>query len=381
MAEQKQQDTIVSTELEKYKASGANLLMPSTLIAGLSEFHKPVIETVNLSANPADGDVYPHDDSKDGPKKKWRPTKQALMKLSVCAGVIWSTTESRRIDNGADRNYIAYKAVGGIRKADGQPVFFSADYDLDFEVMAEELQELYEKKTKADWMKDKSAQQKAEYVEFCVKRDMLQKRKNRLKLCEAGAMNRVLRMLLGIKQAYTTEELVKPFVTMRITFAPDYTDKDVRAKLIDASIQAMTGIFGPQALNHEVQRAQPIDITPIEEDEKPNGLQGVSEGGATTGQVGGSASAESAREATKNPPPPASFDDPATVDFQNCDDFGQCKAITDLASRKGYNLASYQARAKKTVAEMTAAARLGLFSHLLSLADKATPSATDDIPF
>ena len=42
----------VSTELEKYKTAGANLLMPSTHIAGLSEYHQPIIETVKLSSNP-----------------------------------------------------------------------------------------------------------------------------------------------------------------------------------------------------------------------------------------------------------------------------------------------------------------------------------------
>jgi hypothetical protein len=54
----------ISTALEKYKAAGANLLMPSTQIAGLSEFHKPIIETVKLSSDPSDGDVYAHDDAK-----------------------------------------------------------------------------------------------------------------------------------------------------------------------------------------------------------------------------------------------------------------------------------------------------------------------------
>lgn len=54
----------ISTALEKYKQAGANLLMPSTQIAGLSEFHKPIIETVKLSSDPSDGDVYAHDDAK-----------------------------------------------------------------------------------------------------------------------------------------------------------------------------------------------------------------------------------------------------------------------------------------------------------------------------
>jgi len=39
----------ISTVLEKYKQAGANLLMPSTHIAGLSEFHQPIIEQFNFN--------------------------------------------------------------------------------------------------------------------------------------------------------------------------------------------------------------------------------------------------------------------------------------------------------------------------------------------
>ena len=302
----------VGALIETAKKEGCNLLMPSTHIEGLSEFHAPVLERVLLSANPQDGDVYAHDNDAMGPKKKWRPTKQALMKLSVCAGVIWSVNESRRLDNGANRDYIAYRAVGGIKKADGQPVFFSADYDLDFEVMEEELHELYEKKAKADWMKDKTAAEKAEYVQFCIKRDMLQKRKFKLRLCEAGAMNRVLRMLLGIKQAYTTEELQKPFVMARIVFRPDFTNKEVRDKFIDASIKSMVGIYGPgAAAPSRTEKTEPIDVTPIPEDSPGDGPEDGKQ---------------------PDPDPNASL----ILDFDACSLEEKEKAVLRLADKKGY---------------------------------------------
>jgi hypothetical protein len=41
-----QDQGIVTRELEKYKAEGANILMPSIHIAGMSEFHSAVVETV-----------------------------------------------------------------------------------------------------------------------------------------------------------------------------------------------------------------------------------------------------------------------------------------------------------------------------------------------
>lgn len=336
----------ITTELETYKKQGCNLLMPSTHIAGLSEFHQPIIETVTLSTNPDDGDVYPHDFTAAGPNKKWRPTKQALMKLSVCAGVIWSPTETRRVDNGSDRNYIAYKAVGGIKKADGQPVFFSAEYDMDFEVLEEEIRDGHFKKI-SSW-KDKPSNI-PEKVDELTKRDMLQKRKHKLKLCEAGAMNRVLRMLLGLKQAYTTTELQKPFVMARIVFRPDYSDAAVRKQFVDASIKAMTGIYGPQALDQEIRQSKPIDITALP--------------------------AETEEEAPPPDDPPPDDKKPAPdssmIDFMNSDDLGQCKTLTDVALVKGYDLAGFQQRAgAKFLGDIPRDKRVGLFNHIRSLPDK-----------
>jgi hypothetical protein len=349
----------ISTELEKFKQAGANLLMPSTHIAGLSEYMQPILETVLISSDPSSGDVYAHDTEKEGPNKKWRPTKQALMRLSVCAGVIWSPSETRRVDNGADRNYIAYKAVGGIKKADGQPVFFSAEYDMDFEVIAEEIRANYEQKAKYlkkdNGNREATDKEKKEYIEYCVSRDMLQKRKNKLKLCEAGAMNRVLRMLLGLKQTYTTKELAQPFVMARIVFKPDFTDKAVRDKFLDASIKSMTGIYGQGAVDQEIRKNEPIDVTPIQEEE------------------------EQPPDTTIRP----TAEESILIDFQNADEMGQCKALTNMTIRKDYDLADFMKRAKvNTLTQLSKDRRLEFFKTLLARPDKGTKQQTcDDVPF
>lgn len=331
-------------EIERAQKEGCNLLLPSQQIVGLSEFHAPIVERVQLSINPDDGDVYAHDNvdlsNKDGSpnlRKKWRPTKQALMKLSVCAGVIWSVTESRRIDNGADRNYCAYRAVGGLRKADGQPVFFSADYDMDLEVVEEELREQYERKAEVA----KAKGWKSVDIEACVRRDLLQKRKNKLKLCEAGAMNRVLRSLLGIKQAYTTVELQKPFVMVRIVFRPDFSDKEVRQRLIDAHIRAMTGVYGTEAIAQAPKpEAEPIDVTPVADEEPP----------------------PEPEPTTETQPDP---DENLFLDFENMDDADQGATLERLAKRKGWDLAGFLERSKKATArDLSEAKRIELFAFL-----------------
>jgi hypothetical protein len=374
---EKENEASITTELEKYKTQGCNLLMPSTHIAGLSEWHHPIIEEVLLSADPNNGDVYAHDDAEvyvDKDKKvlnlnkKFRPTKQALMKLSVCAGVIWSPTGSHRVDNGADRNYIAYKAIGGIKKADGRPVFFSAEYDIDFTVLEAELRDSYQRKADA---KDKQGnyykkteKERTEYVEYCVNRDMLQKRKFKLRLCEAGAMNRVLRMLLGLKQAYTTAELSKPFVMARIVFRPDFSDAAVRKQFIDASIKAMTGIYGPQALDQEIRETKPEDIIDL----PPNGSEEDNDH----------------LPLETDPKAPGQSD---LIDFENADVHGQCAALTNTANQKGYDLGEYQKRAgAANLAAFSKEKRVDLFKHLLAMPDKgAKPSEAaklnEDVPY
>jgi|LSQX01.2.fsa_nt_gb hypothetical protein len=357
-------ETELSKQLEIYQKQGANLLMPSTQIQGLSEFHAPVIETVTLSAKPDDGDVYPHNDEDDPKKQKFRLTKQALMKLSVCAGIIWSTEHTRRVDDGHDRNYVCYQAVGGLKKADGNPIFFKAQYDMDFEVIEEELRALYIQKTKGKWMKDKSEKEKGDYVTYCVQRDMLQKRKHKLKLAESGAMSRVVREILGLKNAYTVAELAKPFVMARIVFRPDYNDKDVKEKMLQAHIQAMTGIYGPAIANNAQKETTPIDITPISDDP----------------ELSDNASDE---------PPETVADEELTpeekqiLDFENADNLSQNAALTNLAFQVKYNLGDYMTRAKaKDLNEFPKERRLNLFKHLLSLQRPAqTQELVDDVPF
>lgn len=244
----KQKNNSISKELEIAKKQGANLLMPTTNIHGLSEFMTPVVESVYLSVKPEDGDVYAAD-------AKFRITAQGLRKLAVCAGIIWHPTACCRTDNRNDRDYVSYQSVGGIKKNDGSLVYWKGEYDLDFEVVAEELKELHYKKSK-NWQK--SDEEKQAYIESSVRRDMIFKRKHKIKLAETGAANRVIRAILGLKSAYTKAELAKPFTLIRIVFKPDYNDPEVKRQVTAAAISAMTGIYGSQL----PPLAPPIDIPP-----------------------------------------------------------------------------------------------------------------------
>ena len=358
----------ISLALEKFKKDGANVLLPSTRIEGLSEWHEPVIDQVTLSPDPKDGDVYLQEKGGTNKPAKYAISRQGLLKLSGCAGVIWHTGETRRVDNCQDKDYVCFQATGGVRKADGTPFFYQANYDLDFEVIEDEIEEGYvSKRANYDrkpqdfsWWHKMSSESQDAYINKCIRRDLLQKRKHKLKLAESGAMNRVIRALLSLKTTYTQPELEKPFVLARIIIKPDFNDKEVRKQLMTAAIQSMTGIYGgrealPEAvtLPHEEIIELPSEEEPIilpegdePEDDTPDGE-------------------------------PEGDDDPksgAEADFRLADDDEQIKILMVLAKQKGYDLKSLS----KPLAEFEQKHRLGFRAKLMEMDDDIPD---DDIPF
>lgn len=338
--EPEQEKGLVVLEIEKAKKAGMNLLLPSTHIEGLSEFHHPVIDYVELSPEPKDGDVYFHSES-----GKFVPTKQGLMKLAVCAGIMWDPSETKRTDNRQDRDYVSYQAVGGVRKADGTPVWLKAEWDIDFEVLEEELKGQYEKSGKKA---KKTGQALQDYVDYCVKRDLLYRRKHKIKLCEAGAMNRVVRALLGLKAGYTQAELKKPFVVARIVFRPDYSDPEIRKIMLQKSMESVTGIYGPVAPDTSASpqnEESTIDIEGVVPPETPEGPD--------AGGLDDDFNSLSSKE----------------MDFMDADKKVQIDILETLAKRKGYDLKQL----KRPVSTFSKDERKGFFNKLMEM--------SDDIPF
>lgn len=267
--------------LEKFRKEGAHLLLPSTFIPEIPKYHTVAVDQVVLSSDTIEGDVYPQ-------QNKLALTRQGLMKLANAAGMIWDPNRSRRLDDRTDKDYVVYQSVGGFEKLDGTPLFMKAEYDLDFEVIRDEIEEGYEAKRNKDWVTGKykkdwfikmSDEQKEAFVQKCIRRDVLQKRKHKIKLAETGAMTRVIRGLLNLKSAYTVPELKKPFIVVRLVFQPDYDDPETKSRMAAAAVGAVAGVFGPAATQPalppaaqgspvteaEITEAPPVDDVPPEE--------------------------------------------------------------------------------------------------------------------
>jgi len=347
--------------LEEYRLSGAHLLIPEMRFEGLSPYHAPVVESVTASLNPADGDIYPHEKSGNA-VSSWRLTGLFLQKLSVCAGILWRTQDTHRTDPRNDKDYVSYQAVGSIVKPDGSAVTMKGEYDVDIEIIREEITESYSKKArdweKKDWFKKMSAQQRTDYVESCIRRDVMQKRKHKLKLAETGAKCRAIRSLLGLKNTYTTEELKKPFVMVRIVARPDYNDPNVQKAMLAATVQAITGIYHEPAIDADyTAEMQPAGAWP--EPTEP----------ATPPPA--------APVNTNTPPTPEGPPDPQLIDFQNANPESRVCAIKALAERKKYDLSALP----MPVAGMQPHTQERLFKTLLSRPLPTEPEpVADGIP-
>ena len=340
--------------LDKYKKDGCHMLIPTTQrIDDLSDQFSIVIDTVLLSGHPKDKDVYPHENGTyEYNKNDWKNPAQAdaqkvriakhgLDKLAILSGIIWSPSLCRQIRDPKVEGRIAYEAVGGVRKPDGTPYFIPKLYAMDIEIERQKLEFQY---------RDKTAKDK----EYLVGRDLLQKKGNISELCESGARNRVTREILCLNGFYTVAELKREFVMARIVPKLDLNDPYTKRRLVDLQLAAMTGIYGsvepPQRM---IECEAPIDIKVVEE--------------------------SAAEEPLNGKPDPV---ESAIIDFQNSDELGQCKALTNMAFQKGYDLVGYMTKSnRKQLSEFSKEKREDIFKYLIALPDKGDNKPNDDVPY
>lgn len=349
--------------LAEFQERGCHMLIPSTQhIQGIDEGFSAIIETVKLSPDPKDKDVYPHDggnyDNKrlswkeacGGPNELVRIAKRGLDRLALCAGLIWSPNLSRLERDPNAKKRVQYVAVGGVRKPDGSPHFVQATYWMDLEVELKKLEMQYKN------YKDNK--------EYLISRDLLQKEVNMEKLCESGAKDRVVRELLGVGKPYTLKELELEFVMVRIVPRFDMSDEYTRRRLLDIKLAALSGVYGmgPALLPEQtrpqdvMEVATPIDIEAEKLADPPDdGIPPFTD---------------------PNPEPdPGEVVDPQTsllVDFQNMGAADQEKTLNAMAKSKGYDLKNYLDRCKvTTVRALKPEGRDKLFSFISGLTGKA----------
>jgi len=350
----------IDEALEEHRKKGYNVLVPTMTIQEISPLHKPIVEIVKISANPKDKEVYE-------PVRgtgEWAFTAVALQKIAYAAGITWNWNGSKRVDDGSDPDIVSYRMVAAVKKEDGTWREQVADYTLDLKVIEEEVTSLYKKKAevlskegKRPWTEDA----KRDYVEAGVRRDMLQKRKFRFQLAQTGAMNRVIRKILGLKSTYSQSELAKPFVVPKIAFHPNINDPEIRRMLMKQGSIAAREIFG---VGYGISAGLPAPGESAERHEVDDSID-------VDGTVVGESGSDSDHAIPGGEEEFFDRGESARVDFSNQAKDDQIKSLDQLMRRKGYD----SNRLKKPLEEFTQEQRIAFYDHLVALEDN------EEIPF
>jgi hypothetical protein len=342
-------------ELEGYRKQGSyNVLVPTLTIQEISPLHKPVLEIVRINPDAKGGEVY---EIVQG-SGDFSMRAVALQKIGYAAGLIWNAKGCGRTDDGSNPDIISYRAEAAVRKEDGTYMPLNAEYMVDLKIIEQETRESYERKGNALMTDKKKAgerfteEDRKSYVEKSVKRDMLQKRKFRLQLAQTGAMDRVIRKILGLKGTYKRVELEKPFVVPKIAFSPDVSDPKVRELLLRQGMDATSALFGPDSergmIEFQPTRDEPIDVeaVPVE-----------------------SQATETTKPEEQKPGKKEPVIDTAT--FPKLGEKEQVKYLESLMIRKGYKAS----KLKRPLDKFNDAERGMFFDHLKDKAD------VEDLPF
>ena len=264
------------------KYAGCNLLMPASTEVQLNPFYKITVMEVPVDLSENSGDVFRvgsvkvgQQNGKDVYADTYSPAKPLLMKLAAAAGIQFDPehTYGTRVD----QNTYKAKAFGAMRMPDGTGKTHAdekviclddeeANYRVEFmdksikgitdEKAAKAAAEMFKGKwidATNKWGKSCKAYviddcDREKYIERSVLVNMTLLRKTAAEKAMTGAINRVIRALTGLKGQYTKAELEKPFAIPRVTFAPDYTDPEVKRVLLSQGMSSIGSLFGAQSI-------------------------------------------------------------------------------------------------------------------------------------
>lgn len=263
------------------KYAGCNLLMPASTEVQLNPFYKITVMEVPVDVSENSGDVFKVGSIKQNQNGRevyvdtFSPAKPLLMKLAAAAGIQFDPehTYGTRVD----QNTYKAKAFGAMRMPDGtgkthadEKIICLDDEEANYRVefMDKSIKGITDEKAakaaaemfKGKWIDATNKWGKAckayviddcdreKYIERSVLVNMTLLRKTAAEKAMTGAINRVIRALTGLKGQYTKAELEKPFAIPRVTFAPDYTDPEVKKVLLSQGMSSIGSLFGVQAI-------------------------------------------------------------------------------------------------------------------------------------
>ncbi len=256
--------TALCLDLSGYDPQAYNILSPVLRVDTAAPYLRFRAVEVRLSPDVNRGDCYA------APGTRWvrerggsvpalvAPAKPGLLKIASAAGLVIDPVNSRRITPDACARCIemaqatrqavkcgecasrfdcAYQHIGAVRTDTGWRIV-KASYEWNLDAQRRKLVR-EAKKRLAKAQEEGKPFDPEEYLE-----DRLdQITSERYGLAETKSLLRLVRAICHLRQAYSREEMARPFVVVRTELAPDFQDPVVRQALAQKAIASGADIF------------------------------------------------------------------------------------------------------------------------------------------
>lgn len=231
------------TIAQQYPPAQYNLLVPMQTVTEIADIQKPVMNSVKISTDLNDGEIYEMEKAKDewrdskgyvhkATPAKYALTKKGLTKLMRAAGI--KILSSRPVvPSTCQKCAEVNRSIGKPIRCGGCP-----NKDVKHEVRISVPQLTGENVTivahKEIAVDDVTAgmteKQRTEFMKF------------RSEMCESKALNRALRTAMQIKSSYLIEEFGKPFVVAYLV--PNLDNPAVREEAVKSMFGAANDLYG-----------------------------------------------------------------------------------------------------------------------------------------
>lgn len=250
--------------LLRWQEKHFNVLTPFTNISGLAPAHAIYSSAIAIAVDKGAQEVY------DGlpflKKNEVALAKRGLRKIAEGLGI---STRLEYMSVAVLPNYWHVKAIARYTGVDGMPIEREASQEWD--------------------LRDGSPRMKG-----WQPAQIQEARKHGLRQCETRAINAAIRECgCGIKQAYSLEELAKPFVAVRVAVQPNMDDPEQARMVLAAKLGAMSTLYPQRSLpapadafaedepapqhvgSGSTQSSQPAAAAPTPDDDRPPTVDAV----------------------------------------------------------------------------------------------------------
>lgn len=232
--------------------ANVTLIMPTeTFGAVLGEFDKVTIETVRIDTAD-EREVY----EPNGKGKGFALGKSSLQKVASALSIQWDPRYTGIVES--DKTRSRAKAVGMMRKPNGEVVTITEEKTIDLDVERDNEKAKAEKNSQGGrvvrWEGNRpikepwpSEAERIRWTELEIENAIKQKRRFKDELANTGAKDRVIRAFLALKSTYTADELSRPLAFPRVTTDTSklLSDPRTRATAISMIGYASASLFGP----------------------------------------------------------------------------------------------------------------------------------------